>query len=653
MGLILLIILSAYTLQPYRDAVTQKDLSGNGQITEPNKAFKNPFIVQVLEGGQPVTGKKIEVLVTFDEQLIRTYLRTDSLGIIKYIPPVFSRTGEGSIVFKTDGQAIKFSFHVVSRNYFYILLFQILGGFAVFFFGLSRAGRGMIRLFGARIRKALFEFTQNRFLGILSGFFGTVMLQSSTATSVMLISFLTAGLISLESALAATLGASIGTTVTVQIIAFKVFDIALILLLVGYLFEQTKGNTRNVGRLVMGFGLIFLGIKLMASGASSISIYPWFKSGLAALHGNPISLFLISFIFTALVHSSAVAIGVVLSLAFSNLITTYDALILVMGANLGTSMTALIASLPNKPIAKRMAIGYSLMKLAGVILFWLLLTPTERLMAAISSDLPRQIANFHTFFNIVITILFFPMLTFVEKLTRLIIPQKREVFGEQRLTPDLLTNPDLALSFTHRRVIQMGDRVYFMLRECLSPLISKNPAQIYRIVAEDDNVDRFEEEITPFLTQLMEEELTQENISRIKALLFIVDELEHIGDIISKSIMRYAERMYKDGLEFSDEGKKEIKNFHKEVLTTMNYALSALTTFELDHAEKASIRKDTVNTLQREFHMMHLDRLAKGTRETVLTSTIHLDLISDLERINFHAASIGQVILEEVYGKKH
>ena len=111
--------------------------------------------------------------------------------------------------------------------------------------------------------------------------------------------------------------------------------------------------------------------------------------------------------------------------------------------------------------------------------------------------------------------------------------------------------------------------------------------------------------------------------------------------------------MYKDGLEFSDEGKKEIKNFHKEVLTTMNYALSALTTFELDHAEKASIRKDMVNTLQREFHMMHLDRLAKGTKETVLTSTIHLDLISDLERINFHATSIGQVILEEVNNKKH
>ncbi len=649
--LTLWLTLSSVTLTPYRDRVTGEDLSGNGQITEVGKPVAQPLLVQVWADGQPAAGTTVEVLTTFRDTLIHVTLRADDQGIVRYRPPAFLQTGEGHVVFRTHDSLLQYTFHVVPRNWFYILLFQILGGFAIFFFGLDRSGKGMMRLSGGRIRRYLFNLTRNPLLGLGAGFLATVMLQSSTATTVMLISFVTAGLISLQSAIAAALGAGVGTTLTVQIIALRVFDLALILLLFGYLLERVKGNVRNFGRVLFGFGLIFLGIKLMATGASSMSLYPWFQSGLHSLQGNIPALLFLSFFFTALVHSSAATIGVVLSLAFSQLVQPLDAFVMVLGANLGTSMTALLASLTAERVAKRLALMNVLTKLVGVLVFLVLLHPVSRLMNLLSHDLAREVANFHTFFNLVVAVAFFPFLPVLERLSNLILPRREEVPGE-RLVPELLADPDLALSFTHRRVIQMGDRVYWMLRECIQPFLHRNPAQIYRIVAEDDNVDRFEEEITPFLTRLMEEELTQDLIARIKALLFTVDELEHIGDVISKSIMRYAERMYKDGLEFSEEGKHEIQQFHQEVLLTMEHALAALTTFERGHARQAALRKDIVNTLEREFHMMHLDRLAKGTKETILTSTIHLDLISDLERINFHAASIGLTILEQLWPEK-
>jgi phosphate:Na+ symporter len=645
-GMFIAIVISSVQIVLPVDPITGKHLSGSGQVLEVGKEFK-PFRLKVVEEGIPLKNYPVEFFLVIGDTLERKKVFTDSLGYAQWIPSPVEREGEGHVLVRVDDKYVKYRFYVVRRGFGWLILFQLIGGFALFFFGLRRGGSGLLRIAGAKMRRLLFDLTKTRILGVFAGFLATVVLQSSTAATVMLVSFVESGLLSLESSLAAALGAGIGTTLTVQVLAFKIFDFAVFIIALGYFIERTTGRLRPIGRAILGFGLVFLGIKIMADGAGGLSLYPWFKELLLNFSGKVWLGILLATLFTALVHSSAAVIGVALSMSFKGLLPLEAAIPIVIGANVGTSTTALLASLSGRVEGKRFAFGNFILKIVGALFFIPLLTPFAKIVQFTASDVPRQIANAHTLFNLTLMVLFFPLIAVVTKVCRTLLKGEAGV-EEQILEPRLLAAPELAISFAQRKVLQMGDKVYFMLRESIRIFVEKNQAILYRIVKEDDEVDKIEEELTPFLTKLFEEELSPELSKRLMTTLFIIDEFEHIGDILSKNIVRYGEKMYKEGLCFSEEGLEEIKSYHREVLHTLEMALAAYTSWNMDLARKVWERREVLHKLGREYHLAHLDRLAKGTKESLLTSTIHLDLISDLERINFHAASVGASILGKV-----
>jgi phosphate:Na+ symporter len=641
-------LLNAVHLVPTEDPISGRTLSGDGQAVEVGRPFDSPFRVTVLdEGNRPIPGYPVEFQVLFGDTVKRRTARSDSLGVASFLPSSLEVPGDGFVLSQADGSGLTYRFRVLRKGLSWLILIQLIGGFSLFFFGLRRGRSGLLRMAGARMRKSLFGLTRNRFLGVLGGFLSTLVLQSSTATTVMLVSFVNSSLLLLGSAIAATLGASLGTTVTAQILAFRVLDYSVLILAVGYLMEMTKGRLKPLGRFIFGFGLVFFGIKIMADGAAGLRFYPWFDGLIQSFGDQKVFGILVSTVFTGLVHSSAATLGVGLSLSFDNLIGSLDTVvILVIGANLGTCLTPLTSSLGGQPDGKRTALAYILTKVLTAALILVFFGPFTRLVGASSGDIPRQIANAHLFFNVILVLLCLPLLPVMEKvLIRLF--RTTETIEGQPLSESLLDAPEMAASLAHRRILQMGDRAFFMLSESLNTFKHKELGLLHRIRDQDDQIDRYEEELTPFLTRLMEEELSSDLTRRVKVLLFAIDELEHVGDIISKNIMRYAERMYRDGLKFSSEGLEELELFHREVLRTYEMAVTCLTSFQGREARSLMKRGEIVERMKKDLHLKHLKRLARATEETLLTTTIHLDLISDLERVNFHAASIGVMLTEE------
>jgi phosphate:Na+ symporter len=585
--------------------------------------------------------------VLFADTTEQRFVLSDDMGVALFTPTTLEDQGEGFVIAETEGSRQVFRFNIVRKGFSWLIIIQLLGGFALFFFGLRRGRQGLLRIAGARMRRTLWGLTRNRFLSVVGGFFSTLVLQSSTATSVMLVSFANSALIALGSAMAATLGASLATTVTAQILAFRVLDYSVLILAVGYLLEMTKGRLRPVGRFIFGFGLVFFGIKIMADGASGLKVYPWFDTMIQSFGSNKLFGITMSALFTGLVHSSAATFGVAFSLAFDKLITSLDTvLVLVIGANIGTSLTALVSSLNGQAAGKRTAVAYFFAKVLTGALALVLLAPFGKLVLLTSNDMARQIANAHLIFNLALVMLCFPLLPLTERIL-LRFFRTTETHEGGPLDESLLEAPEMAVSLAHRRILQMGDRVFFMLRESFNTFKFRNMNLMHRIREEDDIIDRTEEQLTPFLTRLMEQELSSTLTRRVKLLLFAIDELEHIGDIISKSIMQFSERLYRDGLQFSDEGLDELKEFHGEVLKTHELALACLTSLDHEQAKSLVQREKHVERLKKQLHLAHLERLARATEETLLTTTIHLDLISDFERVNVHASHIGTEILEE------
>jgi len=466
----------------------------------------------------------------------------------------------------------------------------------------------------------------------------------------MLVSLTSAGLMVLKQTLGVILGADIGTTLTVQIIAFKLSNFSLLIITFGYLWMIVTGKrpSRYFGQIFFGFGLIFYGMMVMAEAMSPLRAFPFFTNLLQSLGRIPPLGILVSLIFTGLVHSSAATIGIALTFAFQGLLDLKSALPIILGANIGTCVSALLASVGGTSEAKRVAWAHTLFKILIVLLYYPLLGPFLRLVELTSSSLSRQIANAHTLFNIFAAIIFLPLLTPYAKLISKFIPEKKDEetkFKPQHLDHKALDTPALALGNAQREILRMADLVQTMVEKAMDVLKFNDRDLRIRLVQEDDKVDILEEAITPYLASLSQEELTKEQSEREVMLLYIVDDLEHIGDIVSKSLMVFANRKIETGFTFSDDGFQEIKHYHGEVLKTLKMAINVLATFDLNLAKEVAQRRLIMNQHQKELHRAHINRLREGLKESLETSTIHLDVLSDLERINYHASNIAFAIL--------
>jgi len=536
-----------------------------------------------------------------------------------------------------------------------MIFFSLFGGVLLLLYGIKLLNDGLQNAAGPRIRSLLRSLTSNRFSAVGGGALITGLIQSSSATSVMLVGFVSAGLMSFRQTLAVILGADIGATLTVQLIAFHITDYAVLLIGIGLTFTLFAKRTlaRNAGQGVLGFGFVILSLKIMTEAMAPLQSNDLFRQVFVALTDTPLVGIILSALVTGLIHSSAATMGIAIVLAASGLIPLNAALYIMFGANIGTCATAFIASLRAPVEARRVAWAHVLFKVFGVLLFLPFLGPFESLVTATTTDLPRQIANAHTLFNTVMAVCFLPFTGLFAKLITRMVPEKEEEkkFGPLYLDEHVLGTPSLALGQATREVLRASDIVREMLLDVIKVFQGDDPAAIAAIKDKDNMIDLLDRQVRLYLTRLSSSRLTESQSRRNVAVLETSRNLENIGDIIDRNLMPLAMKRISKGITFSREGLEEISSFHRRILENFDTAVSAFATHDRDLADRVLRNKEELGIMERELVQAHLDRLRKGLRESIETSHVHLDLIGNLARINSLITHIIYPIAEEKRGR--
>ena len=474
----------------------------------------------------------------------------------------------------------------------------------------------------------------------------TALLQSSSATTVMLVGFASAGLMSLREAMGVVLGADIGTTVTVQLIAFNVLNYSLLVVLAGALLMAFPGTARALGQAVFGFGLLFLAMKVVQDGVAPLRDNLLMQDVMVALSSQPIVLIAFSAFFTAVVRSSAATIGLAMAFATQGLLGLDGAIPIIFGANIGTAATAVLASLGANVEARRVAAAHVLFKIAGVLLFLLFIPPFAQLVALTTMDPARQIANAHTIFNVVLALLFLPASDVAaDWITRTLRDTAAPRVGAIYLDQRVLDTPALALGQATREVLRMADLVLTSLKQTIDVFRTDDEDLLRAVVRRDDQIDRLEEDIKQYLTRLRIQSLDEDQAQRERGILFVITDLEAIGDVIDKNLMELAEKKRRGGHRFSERGWDEIVSLHTKVFENLELAIAAFAAQDRSLAEKVIRHKANINVIEREYRQTHIGRLHEGLRESIDTSSIHLDVLANLKRINSLATNIAYVVL--------
>ncbi len=531
-------------------------------------------------------------------------------------------------------------------------MFQILGGLCIFLYGITQVTHNLERLAGSSLRFLVAKLTKKPLLGFLLGVFLAFALQSSGAVVLMLVAFANAQLITLAQAIPIVLGAGIGSTLTVQLLAFKIYRFAPVMLTAGFIvFFFVKSRVWHYsGRVVFSFGLVFLGMAVMRDGIAPFHDNPAVSAMAQFFAGAPFWVAVLGFALATLFQSSTAVLGLLLTLAFSGVVDLTLALPMVIGANVGSCMLGVIGSMGGKPEAKRIVWAQLLMKLfLGAVVF-AALPWYKTVVDAIGGSIPRRIANAHTLFDVFVAALFMPFADVFAKVFERLIPraQKPDEFAPRYLDYTTLTNPLVAMGQATREIMRMGEMVLRMLVDWGKVFFSNDPNLLRQVVLEDDKVDKLQEAITEFLTHMPVDELDAESASLTVALVHIAFELEHIGDVISKDLAVHAQKKIEVGYYFSDEGFREILDYHSEVKKNLQTALDAIPLRDKKLASMVIQETKRLVERQRQLYRSHLARLRRGLKETEETSTIHIDILSDLNKINLHTSYIAYAILGKV-----
>lgn len=533
----------------------------------------------------------------------------------------------------------------------FFVVISFLGGIALLLYGIRLAGEGLQKAAGGRLRAILTSLTKNRYIGIGVGAVITAILQSSSAATVMLVGFVSSGLMTLNQTIGVILGADIGTTATVQLLAFRVYDVAILFIAIGIglMSFAKRAVTREIGQGILGFAFIFFSIKIMSDSMIPLRESEHLKALLLSIGESPLLGILLAALMTALVQSSAAVIGMALALSLQNLMTLDVAIPIILGANIGTCAAAILTSIGANLEARQVAAAHILFKVIGVSLFYPFIGPFKDLIEYTAADIPRQIANAHTLFNVAIAMIFLPFANPFANLVRKIIPEREgeERFGPKYLDPHVLNTPSLALGQATREALRMSDIALWMLRESIQVFKSNDRDLLYRIEQKDDELDLLDREIKLYLTRIAQSTLTPSESKKEFELIAFTSNMENIGDIIDKNLMELAKKKITSGVSFSEDGLREIVEFHQKVLENFDISISAFASRNKDLAKKILRHKARLGEVERDFRQAHINRLHEGLQESVDTSAIHLDVLSNLKRINSHITNIAYPILEE------
>ena len=542
-----------------------------------------------------------------------------------------------------------------------LLITSLFGGLGMFLYGMEMMSDSMKVTAGNKMRTILEKLTSNRFLAVGVGAFVTMVIQSSSATTVMLVSFVNSGLLSFAQGLGVILGSNIGSTVTAQIVAFKITDYALALIAIGAIMSlfSKKDTAKNIGFVILGFGLLFYGMKVMSDTMKPLRSNPTFNSILVSFE-NPFMGILAGAVFTALIQSSSATTGIVITLASGGSITLEAGIPLILGANIGTCVTALLAGLNASREAKRVAIAHVTFNVIGVAVFCFWIPTFADMIAQTSDNVPRQIANAHTIFNIIATVIFIPFTTIIADLIIRFFPDKEEVRNIEKaavlnLDESVLRYPAAAISNTQaeiRGVVGLMERV---IGSMVNPFISdeltgdvEDPDQDFQkgLHVRLDKIGQLNQSILDYLVKISNEELNENQSREIFTLVSVVNYLDSIRSAVE---MRYSNLMGKketlDG-EFSEDGQNDLAAYHLKMIKQLSRIGKFFKKYDPKKAEKIVAKGEKYKGLEEKYRLAHINRASAGKTGSSAADHLHLELMDLLKEISVFIDLIASSLLQ-------
>lgn len=526
----------------------------------------------------------------------------------------------------------------------------VLGGLGLFLYGMNLMGIGLQKAAGDRLKKLIEVLTNNRLMGVIVGALVTMIIQSSSATTVMVIGFVNAGLMTLAQAAGVIMGANIGTTVTAQLIAFNLTDFAPIAVAVGVgiWIATSKKKAKSIAEILIGFGILFMGMDMMGSGLKPLADMPVFTNIMISLK-NPILGMLVGLGLTAIIQSSSASIGLLQALAGQGLVQMDVAFPILFGENIGTTTTALISSIGANKTAKRAAVIHFLFNLIGTIIFMTILRhPIEFLVTKISPlDVKRQIANAHTLFNLINVIIQLPFANLLVKIAQAIVPgdDKLEVQEAKFLDPRIIETPSIALGQVKKEILRMGSLALDNLNKVRYAFVEERYENIDLVLEQEQKINRLQREITDYLVMLSNAPISDEEHKRVNIFYNIINDIERVGDH-AENIAELAMERRDNNFPFTDQAIGELHEIFDKVSEAFQQALEAFKSNNEALAKGVLKLEDEVDILERQNRANHIERLNKGQCLTG-SGIIFLDAISNLERMADHSSNIALFILDK------
>jgi phosphate:Na+ symporter len=551
-----------------------------------------------------------------------------------------------------------------SPSWFFLAV-GLLGGMSLFLYGMERMSDALKNVAGEKMKDILGMLSSNRIMGMITGAMVTAVIQSSSVTTVMLVGFVSAGLMSLSQTIGVVMGSNIGTTITAQIVAFKVTKYALLLLAVGFglLFISKKEKTQQYGYMIMGLGMIFFGMGVMSDAMKPLRSFQPFLDLMTQM-SNPILGILVAALFTALVQSSSATTGVIIVLAMQGLISLQAGIALSFGANIGTCVTAFLASIGKPREAVRVSVVHVLFNVVGVLIFLPFIGPFVKLVVAISpsagegvigmqaaaSVLPRQIANAHTIFNVTSALFFLPFVTYFARIVYRLVPDKPlpeiEELQPQFLNELLFHTPSLALDAARHEIKRMGKRVDVMNMAMLPAIMTGKKEDLISVREMDEEVDVLYKHIVNYLGQVSKLKLNDYQNQKMLRLMGAVNDLEHVGDIIEVNMVNIGQNRIEKGIKISQKTQQVIKTLHVVVSDALKAATRAIVEEDHGYAQRVIDMKTDMDLLVKQANKHQAERLVSEDSGKFEAYSLEVEIIEKLKRIYYHANHIAIAVVE-------
>ncbi len=544
------------------------------------------------------------------------------------------------------------------------VLFQFIGGLGMFLYGMNQMADGLQKSAGHRMQRLLEVLTSNRLMGVLLGAGITAIIQSSSATTVMVVGFVNAGIMNLAQAVGIIMGANIGTTVTSWIVSMSEWGEVLkpdffAPLLVGIgaavIMFAKDSKKKDIGEIITGFGFLFVGLSFMSSSIEPYKDAPIFSEIFTVLGRNPLLGILAGTVVTAIIQSSSASVGILQTLAFNGIVNWQSAIFITLGQNIGTCITAILSSIGANRTAKRAAVVHLLFNVVGTIIFGIAMTVVFALnpVLANSTISSVDISIFHTTFNTINTIILFPFANLLVRASGFFVPEKKGEENEpapdqemsRHLDARILETPSLAIEQIQHEIIAMGETVKKNLRLAADALLHNTEASAEQVYKNEKIINNMQKILTGYLVQINNHSLNEEQHLLVKNLFYSINDLERMGDHC-ENLAELADEKRKSGIVFSSEASQEMDNMIRSVEEAVDSAVSARKDHDMTLVRQVFRKEEEVDSLEEDLRENHMQRLA-DMECTMENGVIFLDAVSNLERISDHAVNIAGYVKEE------